>query len=331
MKLPHVGVLFFIWVGFFSLTIVAQFWSYANDIYSKEMGNRLFPIIGIGMTAGAPVGALIAEQLFSAQIEPHLMLHIGSIILLFSLAIYFLVNRREDRRVGQEENSKQVLAKGNGFSLVFRRRYILLLALLFILLNLVNSTGEFVLSELTVVRADAAIAENPSVDKGAFIGSFYGTYFLWVNLIAVFLQAFVVSRIVKYTGLRGTLLILPFVSLGAYGLIAAGAGFSLVRWGKTAENSTDYSIMNTARQLLWLPTSREEKYKAKQAVDTFFVRLGDVLSAVYVFIGTSLVSLGVTGFAAGNVVLILVWIFVAFWILREHQRLTAQKGRTQAK
>ena len=222
------------------------------------------------MTAGAPVGAFIAGELFSSQIEPHLMLHIGSVILLVSLGIYYLVNRREDRRIDQEKPAKQVLAKGNGFALVFRRKYILLLALLFILLNLVNTTGEFILSELTTTRADAAVSANPSVDKGAFIGAFYGKYFLWVNLIAVFLQAFVVSRVVKYTGLRGTLLILPFVSLGAYGLIAAGAGFSLVRWSKTAENSTDYSIMNTARQLLWLPTSREEKYKAKQAVDAMY-------------------------------------------------------------
>ena len=83
--------------------------------------------------------------------------------------------------------------------------------------------------------------------------------------------------------------------------------------------------MNTARQLLWLPTSREEKYKAKQAVDTFFVRVGDVLSAIYVFIGTALLGLGITGFAAGNVSLVPVWICVAFLTLREHDKLTDGK------
>jgi ATP:ADP antiporter, AAA family len=57
----------------------------------------------------------------------------------------------------------------------------------------------------------------------------------------------------------------------------------VVRWIKTAENATDYSIMNTARQLLWLPTSTDEKYKAKQAIDGFFVRSGDVLSAAIVW------------------------------------------------
>src|SRR4029453_11927652 len=79
---------------------------------------------------------------------------------------------------------------------------------------------------------------------------------------------------VKCRGLRGVLLALPLIALGGYTVIAAGASFALVRWIKTAENATDYSIMNTARQLLWLPTSPDEKNKAKQAPDTFFARGG---------------------------------------------------------
>src|SRR5207244_13386902 len=95
------------------------------------------------------------------------------------------------------------------------------------------------------------------------------------------LQASVTSRLVKYKGLRGALLALPLIALGGYAIIAAGAGFAVVRWIKTAENATDYSIMNTARQLLWLPTSREEQYKAKQAIDTFFMRGVGMLSAAF--------------------------------------------------
>ncbi len=319
-KIPHVGVFFFIWVGFFSVTVIAQFWSYANDIYTKEAGNRLFPIIGIGMTAGAPVGALIAEKLFASGIQPQLMLHVSTVLLLVSLACYAIVNRKEDRR-GDEQTAKQTLAKGNGFALVFKSRYISLIALLFVLLNVVNTTGEYILSELATSRAATLLAQSAITDQGAYLGEFYGNFFFWVNIVAVILQAFVVSRIVKYGGLRWTLLILPFVSMGAYGIIAAGAGFAMVRWAKTAENATDYSIMNTARQLLWLPTSREEKYKAKQAVDTFFVRMGDVLSAGFVFVGTTWLGLGVTGFATGNILIILIWIGVALLILREYRKL----------
>ena len=89
----------------------------------------------------------------------------------------------------------------------------------------------------------------------------------------------------------------------------------MVRWIKTAENATDYSIMNTARQLLWLPTTREEKYKAKQAIDTFFVRGGDVLSAVVVYVGSRMLQLTVEQFAIVNIALTLVWIGVALAIL----------------
>ena len=48
---------------------------------------------------------------------------------------------------------------------------------------------------------------------------------------------------------------------------------------KVADNSIDYSLGNTTKQALWLNTSREAKYKAKQAVDSFFVRGGDVIQA----------------------------------------------------
>jgi len=319
-ELPYIGILFFIWVGFFNLTIIAQFWSFANDIYSKDIGKRLFPIIGIGMTAGPMVGSLIAGRLFSIGIPPHMMLHISSFLLLISLVLYSFVNRREKRK--QEDRSiRHPIEVKNGFSLVFRSRYISLIALLMILLNLVNTTGEFILGKLVVDRATNLISQNEITSEGAFIGEFYGNFFFWVSILAIIIQAFAVSRIVKHGGLRWTLLILPFIALGAYGIIAAGVGFVMVRWAKTAENSTDYSVMNTARQLLWLPTSREEKYKAKQAVDTFFVRIGDVLSAAYVFVGTTWLGLEVTGFATGNILLVGIWIGVALLILREHKRL----------
>src|SRR5262249_29970095 len=151
-------------------------------------------------------------------------------------------------------------------------------------------------------------AVDPGFNKAAYLGSFTGDYQFWVNVVAFALQAFVASRLVKYAGLRGVLLALPIIALSGYAVVAAGVSFVVVRWIKTAENATDYSIMNTARQLLWLPTSREEKYKAKQAIDTFFVRSGDLLSALVVYVGTAVLSIGVTGFAAVNVALTTVWI-----------------------
>jgi len=315
-RMPFVGVAFFIWVGIFNISLIAQFWSFANDIYNKEAGDRLFPTIMIGMTAGAPLGSLIAGELFGLGFTPQVILQISAVLLLATLGLYLVITRREARAA---KAPKAPLAAGGGFELVFRSPYLRLIALLIVLLNVVNTTGEYLIARMLTAHAASLAAGNPGFNTQAYIGSFVGGYQFWVNVLALVLQAFVASRLVKFFGLRGALLALPLIALGGYSLIAAGAGFAIVRWVKTAENATDYSIMNTARQLLWLPTTREEKYKAKQAIDTFFTRGGDVVSAAVVYFGA--MRLGVAGFAAVNVVLVIVWLVVALRILQHHRAL----------
>jgi AAA family ATP:ADP antiporter len=320
-SVPYVGVAFFIWVGIFNISLVAQFWSFANDIYSKEAGDRLFPVILIGMTAGAPLGSFVAGRLFGLGFTPPLILQLSAALLVGCLVLYLLVSARETRRAAVPE----VLAAGGGFGLVFRSPYLRLIALLIVLLNVVNTTGEYLIARLLSAHTNELALANPAFNKQAYIGAFTGDYQFWVNVTAVLLQAFVTSRLIKSAGLRGVLLALPLIALGGYSVIALGVGFSVVRWIKTAENATDYSVMNTARQLLWLPTAREEKYKAKQAIDTFFVRGGDLVSAAVVYVGTTIIGMGVGGFAVSNVALTLVWIGVALLILQQHRALTSQK------
>jgi ATP:ADP antiporter, AAA family len=328
---PYVGFAFFIFVGIFSLATIAQFWAYANDLYPKQAGDRLFPIIAIGATGGSWLGSWIAEELFKADVHLYNMLHITVALLAVHLLIYWIVNRREGARAGQPRAAAQTTLGGpGGFSLVFNSPYLRLIALLLVILNLVNTTGEYILGRLVVGAASAAAAANPALSRESFIGSFYGSYFFWVNVAALVIQAFLVSRIVKYLGIAGVILALPLVALGAYSTIALGASLSVVLWAKTAENATDYSVMNTGKQMLWLPTRREEKYKAKQAVDTFFVRTGDLLSAGLVYVGTTWLALGAKGFALSNLILIVAWLAVAGLLLREHRRLVAQTQRTEA-
>ena len=116
--------------------------------------------------------------------------------------------------------------------------------------------------------------------------------------------------------------ILPLIALGSYAVLAFAPVLSFIRLAKIAENSTDYSIQNTARQALFLPTSREAKYKAKQVTDTFFQRAGDVLSAGLVFLGTQL-AFSPRSFAAINIVLVVIWLGVVFVIGRHYRRMTA--------
>jgi len=321
-RIPYIGVAFYIWAGIFNLSLIAQFWAYANDIYTKEVGDRLFPMIVVGQTAGAPFGAYIAGHLFRAHVPAQAVLQISAALLVLAVMVFLFVNGREKRRV---RHNAQPLSGGSGFTLVWRNQYLMAIALMMLLLNAVNTTGEYFVSNLVTDHAGVMATADPSFDAQAYIGSFYGDYQFWVNVLALLLQAFVASRLVKYKGLRGVLLVLPLIALGCYSIIAVGAGFALVRWIKTAENATDYSIMNTARQLLWLPTSTDEKYKAKQAIDAFFVRSGDVVSAALVFVGTAVLKLSIERFAIVNVALVVAWLAVAVLVLRRHDRLLERR------
>ena len=318
--LPYLGFVFFVWVGIFSLTTIAQFWSYANEIYARPEGDRLFPLIAIGSTAGAPLGAAAAARGFGHGRSPFLMMEVAAAVLLVHLVLYRVVARRMAARA--DRPVAEPIKAGNGFALVLRSPYLRLVALLLVILNIVNTVGEYILGQAVVARADARQALDAAFDRQAFVGTFYGHYFLLTNLAAIVLQAFVVSRVVKRFGMRGALFALPLVALCAYGSAAFGAALGALLYLKVAENSTDYSLMNTAKQMIWLPTSREEKYKAKQAIDTFFVRTGDMLAAGAVFLGTHLVHRGVPGFARFNMIFVAVAIAVAALLVREHRRLT---------
>ena len=56
------GVVFFLWVGIFNLFIIAQFWSFANDIYTEDQGKRLFAIVAFGGSLGRRLGAKGGEH-----------------------------------------------------------------------------------------------------------------------------------------------------------------------------------------------------------------------------------------------------------------------------
>ncbi|HZS39253.1 MAG TPA: translocase, partial [Polyangia bacterium] len=269
---PFVGVAFFVWVGIFSLSVVAQFWSVANDLYSQGEGERLFPIIAFGATLGSPIGARAAEALFERGVAPQTMLQLAAALLVAHGALtLWLARARSSSSAVAAVADRPLAGASGGFQLIARNPYLRLVALLLVLLNVVNTVGEYLLSKNAVAAAAAAVASGHAANRAAFLGSFYGSFFFWVNVTAALLQALVVSRLVKRFGVRGVIAFLPIVAFGVYGALALGASFTVVRLMKTAENASDYSVMNTGRAMLWLPTTREEKYRAKQAMDTFFV------------------------------------------------------------
>jgi len=98
---------------------------------------------------------------------------------------------------------------------------------------------------------------------------------------------------------------------------------------KVVENSTDYSLQNTIQQALFLPTSRDAKYKAKSAIDTLSVRLGDLVSTGLVVVGTAL-HFTTMAFAITNVVAGLGWIWLATNLRQRQVAMTAAAAAADA-
>lgn len=322
-----IGIPFFIWVGIFNLVIIAQLWAFANDVYTVEEGKRLFAIVGIGASLGAIAGSFVTGELVKVY-GPYPFMLGAAVLLGLSMILTNVINVREHGVHGTGAPGDVADAEGkpaaegpdasgtvrgrSGFALVFQNRYLLLIGILMLVLNLVNTTGEYILGK-TVVGIYSATqgAVAGGMDEKKLIGQFYGNFFTWVNIISATLQAFLVSRILKWFGVRGALLFLPVVALTGYLSMAFVPILGIIRGVKMAENSLDYSVQNTTRNALYLPTSREAKYKAKQANDTFFVRMGDVVSAGLVFAGTTWLGFRQSQFALTNVVLVLIWISLA--------------------
>jgi AAA family ATP:ADP antiporter len=321
------GVPFFMWVGIFNVMIIAQFWGFANDLYTPEQGKRLFAVLAIGSNLGAIAGAALAKPLIEALGVYQPML-VAAALLGLAIVLSRIVHHRQHvarGARGEQADAEAPLSKEGGFSLVFRNRYLLLIALLILLLNTVNTTGEYILGK--TVEGAAQQAAGPAGQK-EWIGVFYSNFFFWVNLIGALAQLFVVSRVMKWFGVRVALFVVPLIALGGYALLATAPILAYIRGVKIAENATDYSLNNTARHALFLPTSREAKYKAKAAIDGFFWRMGDLVSAGIVFAGVQL-ALGIRQIAVINLVFVLVWLGMVIAIGREHRRLETGPATTE--
>ncbi|HEX3594428.1 MAG TPA: Npt1/Npt2 family nucleotide transporter, partial [Polyangiaceae bacterium] len=215
--------------------------------------------------------------------------------------------------------------RSGAFRMVLSDGYLRGIAVFSVLFTFVNSNGEYMLGRLVKESATLAVAHGAiTADKvKEYVGAEYSRFYLFTNIATVALQAFLVSRFIRKFGVRFAFLALPVVPL----IDAVGVGLApllgLLFAGKILENSLDYSLNNTLRNMLWLPTTREMKYKAKQAVDTFFVRMGDVTSALFIYVIAGVLGLGVRTLAIFSIAACAVWFFVSRSILNRRDAIAA--------
>jgi AAA family ATP:ADP antiporter len=330
--LPLSGIVFYVWVGMFGVFVVAQFWTYCADVYTDERGKRMLPMIAIGATSGAAAGSWIVSQLVdSGLVDTEALLLVATVPLLVSILLTRVVDSREAASVSPPAvDAQQKAAAGSllsGARLVLVSRFLLAAALVTLLTNWVNTNGENLLfrvvqETLVDLAAEQGVTDSTAVLTFTRDGTtvFYGDFFFWVNMVALLLQAFVASRLLKYGGFATIVLMLPVIALLSYTAMALLPILAIVKMMKIAENATDYSINNTARHVLWLPVSSEMKFRGKPAIDTLYVRLGDGLAAVTVLVGVHLFAMSTQSFFIFNVSLVIAWLAFTLMLIREHHK-----------
>ena len=294
-----IGVPFFIWLGIFSVVQISQFWTMVSDYHCVEAGKRLTSYIAIGGSLGAMIGSMVAKTLYLELGAYNLMiLAIIMLVIAVILPSAKVSMRNEHHEQTDEESIKHLLG---GLKRVMDVPYLRWIAASVVLLNLINSTGEFIL-------ADFVTAEK----SGEEIGAFYSTFYLYVNIATLVLQAFVVRPLYQAIGVGGALISLAVFNLSMYLSVLA---FPVLAWFaivKMADNSIDYSVANTTKQILFLPLDRFTRYEGMLAVNTFFTRFGDLIQGGIIFLVISVLALPTMFLVGTNILLCLLWLFVTY-------------------
>ena len=344
--LPFTGIAFYLWVGMFGVFVVAQFWSFAADIYSDERGKRMLPMIAIGATAGAAFGSEITGWLLdSGIVDVDALLLLALVPLSMSIILTRIVDHRESQSPveGAAERSSQskdkddpsetsdAESKQSGLSVVFSSKFLISVAVVTLLVNWVNTNGENLLFWVVQDFLQAEAQADGLTDPEALLlftregtTAFYADFYAIVNWVALILQAFFASRLLKYGGFGAILLILPVVALLSYSAMALIPLLWVVKTMKVAENATDYSLNNTARNVLWLPVRSDWVYKAKPTIDTLFARGGDGLAALTVMVGVQLMAMPTVAFFVLNVGLVVLLLGFSLLVVRGHRLLTQE-------
>jgi ATP:ADP antiporter, AAA family len=323
---------FYIWVSIYGLMVVSQMWAFAADSFNMRTGQRLFVVIMLGSNVGALAGAQLMN-LTVERLSPFGLMLIATGALVATL---FLASPeraavpRGSRAVAHQRRDPPRARALGGIALVLRDPYLLLIAAFVLLLNWINSTGEFILADFVKAHAEGHVA--PGGETLRYIAAFYGNFQFWVTLVSLGIQLLLVSRIYRLVGIQGALLVHPIIVVVGYGVLAMAPVlggfiplFSLVRRIKVADDGVDYSLMNTTRQTLFLPVDSDSKYEGKMAIDTFFVRLGDLLQALCVFVGLNMLGWMQHQFALLNFVMSLGWMALAVAVGRAFHRRALDK------
>jgi AAA family ATP:ADP antiporter len=300
----RIGIAFYVWLGIMFLILLALFWAFAADLFNLKSGQRIFPLIAAASALGALLGSGSAGWIY-LQLGLDGVMYSAALLLLFP---WWLSTKTEQIIPLESKSHVNVVVRDQpyplleGFQVVFRSPYLTYMAGFVVLLNLINTNGEYIIATFVSDHVSSGML-NPGTSADEYLTLFYSRYLFMTTTVSFLIQLFLVSRIFNRLGIEGALYILPILMIINYCLIALVPILAVARTALIAENSVYYSLQITIRHALFLPVSREEKYVGKHTIDTFLFRVGDVFSGALVYVGSTVLGFGIVGFVSINIVL----------------------------
>ena len=301
-------VVFFIWLSVFNLFAISLFWSFMVDIFTSKQSKRLFGIISAGGSLGAILGPLISTFL-SNKIGVNNMFLIAIILLCCSLiALQMVIHIQKKIKVSNKSTSNYfkntLLTRAtlfNAIKLVMASKY--LKGLVFFII-LYATTSTFLYFE------QANIIER-SVESSSERVQYFSTVDLITNTIAIFGQFFLTCRIIKQFGLSLSLSLIPYLIAIGFIILSTNTTLIIIAILLIVHRAGNYILLRPGREILYTVCNREEKYKAKNFIDTAVYRGGDAISGWF-FAG--LISLGyeLSIIAVIAVPFIILWGYIGF-------------------
>ncbi len=315
-----IGYPYYVWVSIYGVMMVSQFWVFTTGSFNVKSGKRIFPVILIGASLGGLIGSKIAGDVIS-------MMGLGSGLYLASLvigvtAVLPYASRKlvpnESRCVDCDMHKPKNKSLLGSVSVVLNSKFMILIAIYALLLNIINSTGEYLFAESLLIKVNELGLVNLD-ERERYIGAVYANFAFWVTAITLFFQMFFVSRILITFGMSVAIMIMPVVITVIYSLGGFFPIFTLIYVVKTIDNCLDYSITNTVRQTLFLPVTHQEKFEGKTAIDTLFWRMGDLIQAGLIYIALHWLGWGIKELALVCGALGVVWVIFARKVAVEYQ------------
>jgi AAA family ATP:ADP antiporter len=307
-----IAAAFYVWVSTFNLLIISVFWTFMADIFSRAQAKRLFGFIAAGGTIGGIVGPAIATFLAKSVGNNGLMLIAAAGFIVTAVMVVLLAKEKEKLLSHGGEAQKTTLNHrlgGNpldGFVLLFRSPYLLLLALFLLLMTWISTIVYFQLGDLITKAFDSKEARTQA----------YATIDLVVNSLAVLVQLFGTGRIIQRFGVQTGLLVNPIIMVIAFLAVAFSPVLMILGGIQIVRRVAEYAVAKPTREMLFTVVDQESKYKAKNVIDTVVYRFGDFSSA---WVSSAVLPYGVTGLAIFGVITSIIWFPVAYVLGKRYE------------